>query len=339
MSLSYIIDFVPDLFQCFGQWISITSYVSLLNVSKKMKPLLVATKCVADILDDITFPNFDYDCTVEEEIRERFCIEAAKSGHLELLKWFASKRSGCHRSSISMISAYNGHVHILEWLDQLKIRIDPYAFSGAAFRGSIDAMKWLLKKNYFGDKKTSEAYSRAVAGGSVEAMNWLHKHSFSEEISPFDVESAALKGYVNVIEKIGLDVCKEMNIDLCGCAANGNQNDFLSSLIGKGYPLFASSAVKAISGHNLCGLKMIVNSPFFTSRGDETCYAASFGYTAILDYLKSKKFPLRQNDLANAIAFERVQAVKWLLDNDCPLPSEEDRRTNNPEILSLLSGK
>ena len=72
------------------------------------------------------------------------CRNAAKFGHLELLKWLHEQ--GCPWDCLTFSNAAGfGNIEMLEWLYQMKCPWDSTACSQAIDAGNWDALKWLLE--------------------------------------------------------------------------------------------------------------------------------------------------------------------------------------------------
>jgi len=77
-------------------------------------------------------------------IREGACVQAAKNGHLEVLKYLREEGKAPWGSATTTFAAESGHLHILEYLVERKF--DKYTYLAcerAAENGHLDCLKYL----------------------------------------------------------------------------------------------------------------------------------------------------------------------------------------------------
>jgi hypothetical protein len=99
------------------------------------------------------------------------CSNAAKYGHLKLLKWLHEQ--GCPwNSNTFQFAAYFGNLEMLEWLYQMKCPWGTMTFSQAAESEDLNLLKWLYERKCPWDGLT---FSIAVSSGNLEMVEWLHE--------------------------------------------------------------------------------------------------------------------------------------------------------------------
>ena len=108
-------------------------------------------------------------CVANEcPINEMACESAAKSGHLECLKYLREEVKVPWDSATANVSAANGHLHILEYLVERKFdKYNEWACTQAAMFGYLDCLKYL--------HETAKApwYSEAVRKAHPECLQYL----------------------------------------------------------------------------------------------------------------------------------------------------------------------
>ena len=88
------------------------------------------------------FKNALYARGVENSIPRHFTREAAKNGHLEVLRWLVE--NGCLWDSFACeFAALNGHLEVLKWAKEAGGPWqNPDVCSGAARKGHLEVLKW-----------------------------------------------------------------------------------------------------------------------------------------------------------------------------------------------------
>jgi hypothetical protein len=99
------------------------------------------------------------------------CRNAAKFGHLKLLKWLHEQR--CHWGYDTFeYAAHFGDFEILEWLYQNKCERNGRECYRAAVSGNMDVLKWLRERHFNWDVT---AFSAAVSAGNFDMVKWMHE--------------------------------------------------------------------------------------------------------------------------------------------------------------------
>jgi hypothetical protein len=100
-------------------------------------------------------------------IGEWTCGNAAKNGHLEVLKYLREEAKAPWGSETANWAAERGHLHILEYLVERKYnQFDEYACTGAAMSGHLDCLKYL--------------HETAKAPWDKEAVRYAHENKHPE---------------------------------------------------------------------------------------------------------------------------------------------------------------
>ncbi len=105
----------------------------------------------------------------------KFCNEAAKYGHLDILIW---QKNGL-KYSFNMDTCKNavegGHLNILIWLIDNGYECNDYIFECAAENGHLNILKWGFQKGYKLPDNISEI---AATYGKLYIIIWLHENNF-----------------------------------------------------------------------------------------------------------------------------------------------------------------
>mgnify|MGYP001030254524 CR=1 FL=1 len=120
------------------------------------------------------------------------CHEAAKGGHLEVLKWlrenghFWDERC-CHDAALGghLEAAKGGHLEVLKWLRENGCRWDVQTANSAAGEGHLEVLKWAIENGC--DWEESTCTMAALRGGHLEVLKWLREHGHVHGIHPVPV--------------------------------------------------------------------------------------------------------------------------------------------------------
>lgn len=94
-------------------------------------------------------------------------VEAARGGHLPILKYLESK--GCEWDTrTSAAAAASGSIEVLEYLFG-KCEFNANAFSEASRKGHLHVVKWLHKHNVNSDQRVCALASRE---GHLDVLKW-----------------------------------------------------------------------------------------------------------------------------------------------------------------------
>ncbi|TYZ68356.1 hypothetical protein PybrP1_005383, partial [[Pythium] brassicae (nom. inval.)] len=123
---------------------------------------------------------------------------AAKSGHLEVVRWFQDNRSeGCTTQAMDG-AAQNGHLEIVQWLHANRTEgCSTSAIDGAARNGHLAVVKWLHANRSEGC--TTQAMDVAASRGHLDVMQFLHANR-TEGCTTEAMNSAAENGHLDVVK-------------------------------------------------------------------------------------------------------------------------------------------
>ncbi len=108
---------------------------------------------------------------------------AAKNGHLEVLAWMhdlfpsvlmsADDNGRSIISSVSEVSAEEGHLHVLQWIVDNEYPLDELTFSAAT--DHLNVLEWLYDRDCPRDEQVC---STAATRGNLEAIIWARSKGF-----------------------------------------------------------------------------------------------------------------------------------------------------------------
>jgi hypothetical protein len=103
-------------------------------------------------------------------------IEAAESGHLDVVKWLFEQGADIHAYNDWALTkaAGEGHLDVVKWLFEQEADIHAYnelALQNAAFGGHLEVVIWLLQNGEFSD----EAVHNALFFSSEKMHDFLNK--------------------------------------------------------------------------------------------------------------------------------------------------------------------
>lgn len=103
---------------------------------------------------------------------------AASNGKLEILKWLYSEGNDVFVNiyDLSREAIRGGHIHVLEWLVDIKYPLASSGYRVAASKGRIDVFKWLLEKNVAMDADCVLVI--AAAEGHLDMLKWLRAEGY-----------------------------------------------------------------------------------------------------------------------------------------------------------------
>jgi hypothetical protein len=193
--------------------------------------------------------------------REPVCCLAAEAGHLEVLKW-AHGHQHCHASTFAS-AARGGHVEILRYLHASRCPSDHTVCSGAARRGHVEALAWLVDHDY--RCRPDECLCDAALTGHLHVLRWLRSRGFDwadidhpYPMSRFKFASAAASsGRVEVLEYV---VREGFPVDrtAASAAAGGGHVAVLEWLRARQYPIDGWAARDAAIKGKLGALQWLV---------------------------------------------------------------------------------
>jgi len=103
--------------------------------------------------------------------------EAAAGGHLDVLKWLNdNKCPGMDYELPATNAAANGHFEVLKWLRENGCPWSSNTCSSAAKNGHLHILKWARENGCKWDYKT---ITYAAEGGHLEVLKWLRENKCS----------------------------------------------------------------------------------------------------------------------------------------------------------------
>ena len=123
---------------------------------------------------------------------------AARQGHLEIVKWLHENRSeGCTTWAIDM-AAYNGHLEVVKWLHENRTEgCTTDAMDHAAWMGHLEVVKFLHENRTEGC--TDFAMDNAAEEGHLEIVKYLHENR-TEGCTSKAMDEAAAFGELEIVK-------------------------------------------------------------------------------------------------------------------------------------------
>ncbi|KAE8997458.1 hypothetical protein PR003_g20418 [Phytophthora rubi] len=136
---------------------------------------------------------------------------AAENGFLEIVQWlYSNRREGCSSRALDR-AARNGHLEVVKWLHATDEQLYcPAAINRAAEFGHLEVVMWLHARRTEGC--STEALDCACHQGHLHVAKWLHANR-SEGCGKWAMDLAAASGH--------LDVVKWLHEELHKCALPG----------------------------------------------------------------------------------------------------------------------
>ncbi|KAL2915760.1 hypothetical protein HK105_204707 [Polyrhizophydium stewartii] len=126
-------------------------------------------------------------------------VMAARSGHLDMLKWLHERMpDGSWTGAVMDGAAKNGHLDCVKWLHANRAEgCTTNAMDHAAARGHLPIVKWLHKNRSEGC--TTNAMDWAADTGSLGVIEFLHNNR-TEGCTNNAIDSAAKRGHADVVD-------------------------------------------------------------------------------------------------------------------------------------------
>ncbi|KAE9087779.1 hypothetical protein PF007_g20243 [Phytophthora fragariae] len=123
---------------------------------------------------------------------------AAANGHLAVVEWLDQNRTdGCTVEAMDSAAA-GGHLEVVKWLHEHRSEgCSTAAIDGAAAKGHLEVVQWLHENTRAGC--TTSAMDQAAAGGHLNVVKWLHEHR-TEGCTTSAMDLAAMYGHLNVVK-------------------------------------------------------------------------------------------------------------------------------------------
>jgi len=110
-------------------------------------------------------------------IPDQICQLSAYHGHLEMLQW--ARANGCRWDAWTCIYAsQNNHLEVLKWARENGCAWTSWICKFAAKNGNLEMLKWARANGCHWNKMTCEA---ALRGGHLELLQWARENGCPEE--------------------------------------------------------------------------------------------------------------------------------------------------------------
>ena len=128
----------------FSEKVARTNKLELLEWAREEKKCTWNSRTINAAAEQGNLEMVKYCVANECPIDEFACANAAKNGHLEVLKYLREEAKVPCDATTACRAASNGHLHILEYLVERKYdQFDVDACRGAAMEGQLDCLKYL----------------------------------------------------------------------------------------------------------------------------------------------------------------------------------------------------
>jgi hypothetical protein len=252
------------------------------------------------------------------------CELAAESGNFELIKLLRKEQFPWDYKTCKK-AALNGHFEILKWAIENSCIINPKVLLASYNSGKLEISNFvetkLLKSydlpNLFKSDIIffSKAFYASVRGGNLDIVKYIFNFRNSWKNLDLTCHIAAGEGYIHIIEwaiKNGLS----WNSEIYDFAARCGKMEVLIYLFQNGCPLPKSKVM------------------------DLSSSAAISGNLEILQWTLKNGFTLTLKTILNAIEFNRINILYWVIQNNKNIFNEKAcstaSRKGHFEILKLL---
>ena len=155
---------------------------------------------------------------------KNLCNEAARSGHLDVLRWFRKK--GCPwDAKTCAAAAEGGHLWILEWLRKKGCPWDEATCSYAAHEGHLEVLQWARKN---GCPWNKDAYWNAAIKGHLAVLEWLHGNGCPGQDKYLAYE-VATNNQLEVLQWLVANGCWWFQYECWECSS-GDTQEWIGSL-------------------------------------------------------------------------------------------------------------
>jgi hypothetical protein len=245
---------------------------------------------------------------------------AARSGSLELVRWFQERGPAwrvewADSSDWCAMAAGHGHVHLLQWALSRGARMGDGVARSAALANQKATLQWLQLQ---GVRLSASVAEAALLGGHFQLLHWLH-----EQGCPLDMRCgirAASSGNLQVLQWVMDAGClHDLNNRQVTAAAAGS-GDFakLRYVVERGFFLGPSTASAAIRRGDLPMLRWLreQDCPWNAS---EICSDAVYsGRLEVLQWCHAQGGELGAEVLLMAVRSGPLPMMQWLREQGCP---------------------
>ncbi|SOB74139.1 ankyrin repeat [Cedratvirus lausannensis] len=217
----------------------------------------------------------------KDKLDEYASVEAARYGHLEILKWSETANTSPYHWGVNLCyeAIKGGHLHVLQWLVENDYPCDELVFSFAIHGDHFHILEWLVKKNVL--PLTKNAFNAALFSGGFKYLLWLKENG-----CPWDEW-------------------------ICVHAVQARNLEFLKWLRENGCPWDEETCAFAAQDGNLEILQWARSNgcPW----NEDTCTrAASKGHLEILKWAHANGCPWNKYTYQRAKEAGRLRVTRWL---------------------------
>ncbi|AGO84727.1 Ankyrin repeat domain containing protein [Pandoravirus salinus] len=253
---------------------------------------------------------------------ERTCTEAARGGHIDVLKWALANGCPHEDRAIYDAAARSGRLDVVEWVHAQGMRGSTHLWEYAVRSGSLDMLRWIDAHNadhcvhpdviYYHDKGI--VCTAAVRIGRIDILEWARTRGCAW--TPKTCAAAAGAGHINVLVWLRARGCP-WNESTCKAAARGGHFDILWWARANGCPWDARTFKFAAATGRLDVLQRLRADACPWDAG--TCsYAASRGHLDVLRWLRANGCPWDEDACSQAVRGGHLDTLVWLHAHGCP---------------------
>ena len=246
---------------------------------------------------------------------------AVKNGHMDIVEWLHENKIGGDIKTLDGITDIDSIKFIYK---KFKVNCTTWAMDWAAFKGSLDVIKWIYDKWQKGKLLcgmdlpcTTDALYRAASNGHLDIIKWLYENIRNLFLSNTHAsDGAALYGYLNVVKFLhGKGQSTEY---IMNSAVIGGHFHIVKWLYKKGYTYKSNIIADAARFGHLEMLKWLYDNIKYdeTYEIDVIDKAVYSGNLEVIKWLhENKKISLTPKAMDNAAICGHLHIVKWLHEN------------------------
>jgi len=149
-----------------------------------------------------------------------------------MLKWL--KENGCYvepdrYDSLTNNAAREGHLEVLKWLHTNGCPLNAYAAACESGAKCLEILKWLKENGCIWDNR---AHIVAAKEGNMEALNWLSENGQNESI----FRAAVSGGSLEIVQWVSQKIEIKSKLKYCALAASRGHLEVLKWLREKEFP-------------------------------------------------------------------------------------------------------
>lgn len=267
------------------------------------------------------------------------CVSAAMHGHTHILQWLHSV--GCEWDEEVPTAAVGGstantkncwdnqnekasnggHFLTLLWLQRNGCPMDYHSILSAAIRNNhIFIVDWIRVNKYVDLRDRNYLCNEAVQSGHLDMLIYLNNHGVSWDEDGMPLYTAALNGYVDIMEYAFQKGCQVPEVgvfSLCDAGAYNGHLNVIKWARAHGCYWDEHTFSYAALHDDIEMIEWLYNNgcPW----DDSTCYsAASFGHLEILKWVRERGCPWGLEACCAAAYSGHLHVIVWALENGCP---------------------